>query len=55
MTSWAKKREKLKKIFATFKNQEVLMEEKKMDEVLSRLAFKLGKSKEAVRKLISKL
>ncbi|MBK6266712.1 hypothetical protein JKA74_16825 [Marivirga sp. S37H4] len=55
MINWPEKKEKLKQIFITLKDKDLLMEEDKMDEVLSRLETKLGKSKEALRKLISKL
>jgi hypothetical protein len=55
MLNWPDRKAKLKQIFSTLKDKESLMDEKKMDEVLSRLEIKLGKSREALRKLISKL
>lgn len=55
MINWPEKKEKLNKIFLTFKDKDTLLEEQKMDEVLSRLEKKLGKSRDVLLKLISKL
>ncbi len=55
MLNWPEKKEKLKQIFGTLKDKDSLLEEQKMEEVLSRLEKKLGKSREVLKKLISKL
>jgi uncharacterized protein YjbJ (UPF0337 family) len=55
MTKWREKKGKLKQKLALITDNKTLLREGKMDEVLGRLETKLGKSKKAIRKLISKL
>jgi|GEM_PF-2724969 uncharacterized protein YjbJ (UPF0337 family) len=55
MTNWREKKGKLKQKLALITDNKTLLREGKMDEVLGRLENKLGKSKKAIRKLISKL
>ncbi len=55
MTNWSEKKEKLKNIFTTLKEKDSLLEDQKMEEVLSRLEKQLGKTREALLKLIKKI
>lgn len=55
MTNWREKKEKLKQKLAKIAEDKKLLDDGKMEEVLGRLELKLGKSKEALRRLISKL
>jgi uncharacterized protein YjbJ (UPF0337 family) len=52
---WNETKGKLKQKFATLTDNDLLLEEGKEDELMGRLQQKLGKSKEALQDLISKL
>ncbi len=53
--NWNETKGKLKQKFAKLTDDDLLLEEGKEDEMLGRLQVKLGKSKEEIHKLISKL
>ena len=53
--NWNEVKGKLKQQFAILTDDDLLLIEGKEDELLGRLQVKLGKTKEAVRKLISEL
>ncbi len=53
--NWNETKGKLKQQFAKLTDDDLLLEEGKEDELLGRLQVKLGKSKEEIHKLISKL
>jgi uncharacterized protein YjbJ (UPF0337 family) len=52
---WNEKKGKLKQKFAELTDDDVLMADGNMDEMLGRIQIKLGKSKEELQDLISKL
>lgn len=52
---WEIQKGKLKQKFATLTDDDLLFAEGKKDEMLGRLAIKLGKSKEDLHKLITSL
>ena len=53
--NWNEVKGKLKQQFAILTDDDLLLIEGKEDELLGRLQVKLGKTKEAVRKLISEI
>lgn len=53
--NWNEIKGKLKQQFAILTDDDLLLIEGKEEELLGRLQVKLGKTKEAVRKLISEL
>jgi uncharacterized protein YjbJ (UPF0337 family) len=53
--NWNEAAGKLKQQFATLTDDDLLFKEGKEDELLGRLQSKLGKTKEELRKIISKL
>ena len=53
--NWNEIKGKLKQQFAILTDDDLLLIEGKEDELLGRLQVKLGKTKEAVRKLISEI
>jgi hypothetical protein len=55
MINWNETKRMLKQKFAKLTESDVLMVEARHDELLSRLQVKLGKSREALLKLISEL
>ena len=55
MINWNETKRMLKQKFAKLTDNDVLMIEGKHDELLGRLQIKLGKSREALLKLISEL
>jgi uncharacterized protein YjbJ (UPF0337 family) len=55
MINWNETKEKLKEKFAKLTDNDLLMMNGAQDELLKRLEAKLGKTREAIRKLISEL
>jgi uncharacterized protein YjbJ (UPF0337 family) len=55
MINWDETKRMLKQKFAKLTDNDILIIEGKQDELLSRLQVKLGKSREALLKLISEL
>ena len=53
--NWNETKGKLKQKFAILKDDDLLLEEGKQDELLGRLQIKLGKTKEELQKLISEI
>jgi uncharacterized protein YjbJ (UPF0337 family) len=53
--SWNETKGKLKQKFAILTDSDVLFAEGKRDEMLGRLLFKLGKTKEEILKIIAEL
>lgn len=53
--NWDKIKDKLKQEFAILTDSDLLLSEGKKDEILSRIRIKLGKTKEEIQKLISRL
>lgn len=53
--NWNETKGKLKQKFAILTDNDLLLEEGKEDELLGRLQTKLGKTKEEIQDLISKL
>jgi uncharacterized protein YjbJ (UPF0337 family) len=53
--NWCETKKKLKKKFAILTDNDLLFTEGKKDEMFSRLQIKLGRTKEEVINLISKL
>lgn len=53
--NWNETKGKLKQRFAVLTDDDLLLEEGKQDELLGRLQAKLGKTKEEIQTLISKL
>jgi uncharacterized protein YjbJ (UPF0337 family) len=52
---WNTTKGKLKQLYASLTDNDLLLIEGKRDEMLGRLQVKLGKSKEEIHKLISEL
>jgi uncharacterized protein YjbJ (UPF0337 family) len=55
MMNWNERKGKLKQQFAKLTDNDLLFTEGKQDEMLGRLQIKLGKSREALLKLIADL
>lgn len=55
MTNWDETKRKLKDKFSILTDNEWLVPDGNQDELLKRLELKLGKTREALRKLISEL
>jgi len=53
--NWNETKGKLKQRFAILTDNDLLLEEGKEDELLGRLQTKLGKTKEEIQNLISKI
>jgi len=53
--NWSETKRKLKQKFAMLTDSDLLLVEGKQDEMFSRLQIKLGRTKEEITKLISKL
>ena len=53
--NWNEQKGKLKQQFATLTDDDLMFEEGKKDEMLGRIQKKLGKTKEELHTLISKL
>jgi uncharacterized protein YjbJ (UPF0337 family) len=53
--TWEETKEKLKRKFAVLSDGDLLLTTGSQDKLLSRLQIKLGKTKEEILKLISKL
>jgi uncharacterized protein YjbJ (UPF0337 family) len=53
--NWNETKGKLKQQFATLTDDDLLFEEGKQNELIGRLQIKLGKTKEEIHKMISKL
>ncbi len=53
--NWNEKKGKLKQKFAVLTDNDLLLEEGKQDELIGKLQTKLGKTKEEIAKIISKL
>jgi uncharacterized protein YjbJ (UPF0337 family) len=52
---WNEIKGKLKQKYSTLTDDDLLMVDGKIDELIGRLQIKLGKSKEEIQKLISRL
>ena len=52
---WNEKKEKLKQKYAIITDEDFLFNEGKEKEMMEMLGYKLGKTKEELRKIISKL
>lgn len=55
MSNWDETKRKLKEKFSKLTDNDWLIPDSKQDELLKRLEIKLGKTREALRKLISEL
>ncbi len=53
--NWEKSKDKLKQKFADLTNNEQTLLEGKKEEVIARLQLKLGKTKEELQKIITRL
>jgi uncharacterized protein YjbJ (UPF0337 family) len=53
--NWNEQKGKLKQMFATLTDNDLLLEEGKEDEMLGKLQIKLGKSKEELADLLDSL
>jgi uncharacterized protein YjbJ (UPF0337 family) len=51
--NWDEQKGKLKQLFATLTDDDLLFTEGKKDEMLGRIQIKLGKTKEELHKIIS--
>jgi uncharacterized protein YjbJ (UPF0337 family) len=51
--NWDEQKGKLKQLFATLTDDDLLFAEGKKDEMLGRIQIKLGKTKEELHKIIS--
>jgi uncharacterized protein YjbJ (UPF0337 family) len=55
ISNWNETKGKLKQKFARLTDNDLLLVEGKQDEMVGRLQIRLGKSREAIRKLIAEL
>jgi hypothetical protein len=55
LVSWSERKIKLRQKFASLTDNDLLFEASNSEEILEKLQFKLGKSKEELRRILSTL
>jgi uncharacterized protein YjbJ (UPF0337 family) len=53
--NWSEQKDKLKKIFATLTDNDLMFEEGEKEEMLGKLQIKIGKTKDELRRILSVL
>ena len=53
--NWSEQKDKLKKIFATLTDNDLMFEEGEKEEMIGKLQIKIGKTKDELRRILSVL